>query len=181
MSVETALSELWRRVGVLRETLVALRLTAVVDVPGRGRTAFSDRLGDDVEELDASVAEVFNAIGAVLASADQLNAVCDAVAAAHEQVGRARQLCWVMFGERDAQIELDRLRRRGGRWAGWVDAVRTGADAAPDQLADADAAVRAAWRELVEKAAASPIRVEANAVGQQVTFPATERTRAPAG
>ena len=181
MSVETALTELWQRLNDLRETLVALRLSAVVDVPSQGRTAFSDRLGDDVEDLKSSLAEVFNAVGAVLARTDELDAVRDAVDAAHEQVGRARHRYWVTFGDHDAQYELERLRRRGGRWSGWVDAVRTGAGAAPDQLADADAAVRASWRELIDRAAASPIRVDTAAIGQQVNFPATERARAPLG
>lgn len=181
MSVEAALGELWKQLNDLRETVVALRLHAVDDVPIRGRTSFSDKLGDEIEDMAASLLEVFNVVGATLATADDVKAVRATVEAAHEQVGRARHTYWVALGQRDAQLELDRLRRRGGRWEAWVDTIRKGAEPAPDQLADADAAVRLSWRELIEKAAASPVHVQTTAIGQQVTFPASERARAPLG
>ena len=180
MSVESALQELWERLHALRETLVALRLTAIEDAPDPP-TAFTDRLGEEVEDLEATLAEAFNAVGAVLESADDLERVRSALDTAHQAIGESRDRYWATLGAGTPQVELDRLRRRGSRWRGWVDAIRTGAGAAPRQLADADAAVRLSWRELVERAVSAPVQVQATAIGQQVTFPASEGARAPLG
>jgi hypothetical protein len=180
MSVERALQELWARLHTLRETLVALRLTAVEDAPGPA-TAFSDRFGEEVEDLEATLAEAFNAVAAVLEASDDVERVRAALDSAHRAIGVARDRYWVSVGGRVPQTELDRLRRRGTPWRKWVDTLRRGAAETPRQLADADAAVRMGWRELVERAAAAPVQVQTTAIGQQVTFPATEGARAPLG
>lgn len=180
MGVDSALQELWERLHAVRETLVALRLTAIEDAPGPP-TAFSDRLGEEVEDLEATLAEAFNAVGAVLEASDDVERVRVALDVAHHAIGEARERYRLALGSRSPEAELDRLRRRGARWSGWVDAIRSGAEAAPRQLADADGAVRLSWRELVERAASSPVQVQATAIGQQVTFPGKEGARAPLG
>jgi hypothetical protein len=175
MSVEAALQELWSRLHELREALLGLRLTAVEDRPDEGRTALTDRLADESEELAAALEEAIHAVAGALESQDDVDRVRAGVGVAHREIGRAAQRFWLSLGDGRRQLELVRLARRGGQpWRDWVRSVFAAAEPCASALHAADGAVRSAWDELVERAATAPIRVEANAIGQQVTFQSQE-------
>jgi hypothetical protein len=174
--VDERYQQLWSGLHALRETWLDLRITVREDRPAGEATLLVDRLCDEADDGLAAIEDGLTAVAGALAAPDDVHAGGRALAVAHEQLSRVGRDFWQRIGSLERRRELQSLaRRHGGEWAAWAQSVDDGVVRVPGELAVADEELRRAWAELVERAAATAISVNASGIGQQITV-----TRSPA-
>jgi hypothetical protein len=181
MVVAERYQQLWTRLHELREALLELRITVGEDRPQGEATMLVERLGDDVDDGLAAVEEALEAVRGAMRDPDGVRAGGLALSTAHERLTRAADGYWQGLGSFERRRQLHSLgRRRGGEWGAWVRSVEDSHAGFPARLTAVSDELRRAWLELVERAASGTISLTASSIGQQISVPGAQRSRAHA-
>ncbi len=178
MTIEAAIGGLDGSLGALAEALDNLRWAAVQAQPavGDGHALF-DHYGAVADDLCALLAEARLplAVARLPAARGDPAAVGRALLACQ---ARCNRLAARFYGDAVAhewREALDRLRRRGGEWATWVEGVVDALDRCSPPLYEVGEAQVAAWRAIVEWSPPVAVSVTANTIRIGARCEATDR------
>lgn len=173
MALDATFDHLCLQLQTLREGLTGLRTTVVEDKPLHGDVVLVDAFGDAAEDLLGWLEEAQIAAaeaGEAVRQPTDLDTARRALTLCQERYNRIahRFSSDLVLYERIG--ELVRLGRvRGGEWRGWSRGVREALDWCRPPIFDTNEALFACWREIVERAAAPTLAVQATVVGGRAT------------
>jgi hypothetical protein len=172
MSLEEAYSHLALKWHEMRESVEALRITAVEDQPVTGGVVPAERCADAAEDLLGWVSEGLvaarEAANAIAENAQELNQVRRSLTVSQQGFSRLDDGL-AEFNSYDRIAELVKFGRgRRGEWWGWVKSVReAGVQCERPRREVRDALVQC-WHELADRSGATSVSVRTTNIGQQI-------------
>lgn len=172
MTLEASVASLELALLVARESLAAVQLTVVEDVPS-GDVALVDRLSDQLDDASAEsegAARLASEVGeAVTPPVDVDLAGRNLAGCQQELLHMTRRLTLELVDPNLFSALASLGRSRPGEWAAWSRTVCGGLLACREPLLAVGEALASCWIELFERAAAGGVSVQA--IGQQITVP----------
>lgn len=175
MALEKTFHELTTQLRKLRDTLLGVRLTVIVDKPPRDEVVLVDRFGDAVEDVTgwaeealAAAAEAEQAVGNPL----DVYRARTALATCQERFHCLAQQFSSELISYESIRELKAFGRgRRGEWLRWTNAVEQALEQCRQPLQEVNQALFMCWQELAERLGMSSVAVQNTVIGQQITAP----------
>jgi hypothetical protein len=172
MALDKVFRQLIDALRKLRDSFLALQLTAREDTPREGAVVLVDSFGDAVDDCMGWLEEALT----LAAEAEQAVSGSD-----FATVRRALSCCQERFHVVERRYFADMVsyecvkdltafaRRRNPEWRAWVKSIRLGAGQCEAPFEEVSRALMCCWQEMADRAGTTSVTVRATNVGQRIT------------
>jgi hypothetical protein len=177
MALEKVFRQLTDAIRRLRDSFLALQLTAREDTPREGSVVLVDAFGDAVDDCMGWLEEALGLAleGKRAAHGPDLAATRRALAGCQERFHQVERRYFTDIVSYERVKDLTAFaKRRNPEWRGWVKSIRQGAEQCRLPFDEVSRELMNCWQEVADRAGTASVSVQTTNIGQKITAPAAK-------
>jgi len=172
VALDKTFRELTECLRKLRDSFLALQLTAREDLPAEGGVVLVDKFGDAADDSLGWAEEALSAASQAeraVVPPPNIELARRALSSSQEHFHRLQQRFQSELVSYQRVKDLTAFgRSRRGEWAAWVKSVKGGLEQCQSPMEQASRCLSDCWQEIAERAAMTSVSVHSTNIGQQI-------------